>query len=134
MATLADRVFLRAFSSGNKSPLGLYLYALRPTETLHAFGDQPLAMAMFHEPGRCVELDPFVIAAAFDLTPGEARVALATFHGSTVAQIAKQHVVSINTVRAQLRNIFSKTGTARQAELVSVLAGLPMASLGLGAA
>ena len=81
-----------------------------------------------------VDSDPFVIAAAFDLTPGEARVALATFDGSSPEQIAQQHAVSINTIRAQLRSIFGKTGTTRQAELVGVLAALPMASLGLGAA
>ena len=43
------------------------------------------------------------------------------------------HAVSINTIRSQLRVIFSKTNTAGQVELVSVLAGLPMAALGLGA-
>lgn len=66
------------------------------------------------------------------LTPGEARVAVATGRGLTAEQIAQANAVSINTGRTQLRNIFLKTGTARQAELVSVLAGLPMATLGLG--
>ncbi len=127
-----DKIFFRTRSAHDGTTLGLYLFALRPKETLHAFGDQPVAMLVCHEPGKRIELDPFVIAAAFDLTPGEARVAVATGHGLTVQQIARKHAVSINTVRTQLRGICDKTGTARQAELVSVLAGLPMASLGLG--
>lgn len=127
-----DKVFLRARGASDLTPLGLYLYVVRPNETLHAFGDQPLAMLLFHEPGRRMELDPFVVAAAFELTPGEARVAVATARGVSPEQIASQHMVSINTVRSQLQTIFSKTGTARQAELVSLLAGLPMAALRLG--
>ena len=111
--------------------LGLYLYGLRPEKTLHAFGDQPLAMLLMHEPGRAIELDPFVVAAAFDLTPGEARVAVAAARGMSLQKVARQHAVSTNTVRTQLRSVFGKTGTTRQAELVSLLAGLPMAALGL---
>ena len=121
-----DKIFIRAQSAHDGTTLGLYLYALRPKETLRAFGDQPVAMLVCHEPGKRIELDPFVIAAAFDLTPGEARVAVATGQGLTAEQIARANAVSINTVRSQLRSIFDKTGTARQAELVSVLAGLPM--------
>jgi len=130
--THADKVFLKARATNQHATLGLYMYALLPKETLYAFGDQPLAMLLFHEPGWRVALDPFVVAAAFDLTPGEARVAVATAHGASPEQIARQHAVSINTVRFQLRSIFGKTGTARQAELVSLLAGLPMAALGIG--
>lgn len=127
-----DKIFFRARSAHEDTTLGLYLFALRPKETMHAFGDQPVALLVCHEPGKRIELDPFVIAVAFELTPGEARVAVATGQGLTAEQIARAHGVTINTVRSQLRSIFDKTGTARQAELVSVLAGLPMASLGLG--
>lgn len=128
----ADKLFLRASAPSGDKTLGLYLYALQPQNTLHAFGDIPLAMVLFHAPGGHLELDPFVVAAAFDLTPGEARVAVATAHGASPDQIACQHAVSVHTVRSQLKTIFSKTGTARQADLVSLLAGLPMAALGLG--
>ena len=114
--------------------LGLYLYALRPRETLYAFGDQPLAMLLLHEPGHRVELDPFVVAAAFDMTPGESRGAVAMAQGKSLEPIAQRHAVTINTVRSQLQTILDKTGTTRQAELVSLLAALPMAALRLGSA
>ena len=130
--TQIDKVFLRARTESDTTALGLYLYALRPKETLHAFGDRPLAMLLLHEPGQRVELDPFVVAAAFDMTPGESRVAVAMAQGTSLEQIARRHTVSINTVRSQLRANLGKTGTPRQAELVSLLAALPMAALGLG--
>lgn len=126
----SDKVFLKARSPAGNA-VGLYVYCLRPKDTLRVFGDRPLAMLMLHEPDHRVELDPFVVAAAFDLTPGEARVAIATAHGASPEDIATTHRVSIHTIRAQLRTIFSKTGTTRQPELVSLLAGLPMAALGL---
>jgi DNA-binding CsgD family transcriptional regulator len=130
-AAPVDKVFLRANASSGHAALGLYLYALRPTDTLQAFGPQPLAMLLLHTLGAHLELDPFVVAAAFDLTPAEARVAVATAHGASVDQIAHRHGVSHHTVRSQLRIVFRKTGAARQAELVSLLASLPPVAIGL---
>ena len=132
--TPVDKAFLRTHADSDAAALGLYLYALRPKETLYAFGKQPLAMLLLHQPGQRVELDPFVVAAAFDMTPGESRVAVAMARGMSLEQIAQRHAVSINTVRTQLQAILDKTGTTRQAELVSLLAALPMAALGLGTA
>ena len=67
-----------------------------------------------------------MLASAFDLTPGEARVAVALVRGEQLNGIAAEHAVSINTVRTQLRAIFAKTGVARQSELVSLMACLPV--------
>ena len=127
----ADKVFLKAHATTSGSKLGVYMYALRPDETLHAFGDEGLAMLLFHEPDQPLQLDPFVLAAAFELTPAETRVAVALAQGTPLEHVAQQLAVSINTVRSQLQTIFGKTGVTRQAELVSLIAGLPMAALGL---
>jgi DNA-binding CsgD family transcriptional regulator/PAS domain-containing protein len=124
-----DRLFLRLHSPHGEPGLGLYLQPLRPMGTLHAFGDQPLAMLLFHQPSLPLELDPFVVAAAYDMTPAEARVAVAAARGAAPDDIARLHGVSTHTVRSQLTSIFRKTGTSRQAELVSQLAALPAATL-----
>ena len=126
-----DKLFVRASSPDGKTMMGLYLYALRPEETLHVFGEQSLAMLIIHQVGASLDLDPFVIAAAFCLTPGEARVAAAAAQGASPDELARAHGVSTNTVRSQLSTIFLKTGTNRQAQLVSVLSALPLAALGL---
>ena len=123
-----QKMFITARSVPVGVTIGLYLSKLLPAETMQAFGDQAVAMLVCHDPGKRIELDPFVVAAAFDLTPGEARVAVASSRGNAPEQIALEHTVSINTVRAQLRSIFDKTGTTRQADLISKLGGLPMHS------
>lgn len=127
----ADKVFLKAHATSSGSNLGVYMYALHPDETLHFFGDESLAMLLFHEPDQPIQLDPFVLAAAFELTPAEARVAAAIAQGASLEQVAQQLVISVNTVRSHLQTIFGKTGATRQAELVSLIAGLPMVALGL---
>ena len=65
----------------------------------------------------------------FDLTPAEARVARAIIVGQTVESFSSSLGVSRETVRAQLKSVFAKTGVQRQAELVALLVGktLPLA-------
>jgi DNA-binding CsgD family transcriptional regulator/PAS domain-containing protein len=60
-------------------------------------------------------------ASAFGLTSAEKRLAAGLVAGMTLDEIAARNGVAKNTVRNQLRSIFSKTGTNRQAELVRLL-------------
>ncbi|SIO34126.1 DNA-binding transcriptional regulator, CsgD family [Bradyrhizobium erythrophlei] len=62
-----------------------------------------------------------LLQALFDLSPAEARVAAMMTQGQSVKAIAESLSVQPNTIRVQLKAIFSKTGTGRQAELVSLL-------------
>lgn len=64
-----------------------------------------------------------LLEGLFDLTPAEARVARAISEGATVEKIAAMLGTSRETIRAQLKGVFAKTGTHRQAELVRLLAG-----------
>lgn len=57
--------------------------------------------------------------ASWALTPTEARVTKALTLGKNLAQIAEDFAISRTTVAFHLRNIFEKTGTGRQAELVA---------------
>lgn len=64
---------------------------------------------------------PEILQALFDLSPAEARVAAMIAKGSSVDATAHALSVKPNTIRMQLKAIFAKTGTGRQAELVSLL-------------
>lgn len=64
---------------------------------------------------------PEILQALFDLSPAEARVAAMIAVGCSVDATAHALSVKPNTIRMQLKAIFSKTGTNRQAELVSLL-------------
>jgi DNA-binding CsgD family transcriptional regulator len=68
--------------------------------------------------------DPSVLAAVFGLTPAEARLASIMATGANPELAADQLHVSRETVRNQLKALFAKTATHRQAELVALLSKL----------
>ena len=57
---------------------------------------------------------------AWQLTPGEADVALFALKGCSVAQIAGLRGTAEGTVRAQLAKVYSKSGVSSQTGLVSL--------------
>ena len=57
----------------------------------------------------------------FDLTPAEARLALHLVAGETLRSAEAKLGITYETARTHLKNIFNKTGTSRQAELVIVI-------------
>lgn len=62
-----------------------------------------------------------LLQALFDLTPAEAQVARAIVEGAGVDQIAQSRNIRPDTVRAELKSVFAKTGINRQADLVAIL-------------
>lgn len=61
------------------------------------------------------------VARIFGLTKAEARLTLAIANGMTASEYSSKHGVSINTVYSQVKDILSKTGTRRQAELIKLV-------------
>jgi DNA-binding CsgD family transcriptional regulator len=62
-----------------------------------------------------------VLQSLFGLTSTEAAVANALAGGRSIAEIARIFRISQNTVRTHIKSIFGKTGTNRQAQLVSTM-------------
>jgi DNA-binding CsgD family transcriptional regulator len=62
-----------------------------------------------------------VLSQAFGLSRSEVRVALELLRGRELREIAQAHGTTLGTVRSQLKSIYAKTETHRQAELVSLL-------------
>lgn len=62
----------------------------------------------------------------FGLTRAEARLAQQIAIGQTLPEIALESGLSRETLRSQLKSVFGKTGTTRQAELAVLLTKLPM--------
>jgi DNA-binding CsgD family transcriptional regulator len=112
----------------SKPPLELVVAPLAPGRD----GDWPageLALLIVNDPSSQPEgIIPFLVRR-FDLTPGEARVALTLMSGIGVKEAAEQLGVSGNTVRTHLQRIFDKTATKRQAELVRLLCSHPALAL-----
>jgi len=123
---ISEKIFMRVDRVRADAPLLLYIFAIRPQSTLHAFGDTPLAMVLIHDPLQGSSLDRFIVAATYDFTPAEADVAVELAQGLTPAQIAKARAVSLATVRSQMKSAFFKAGVTRQADLVSKLLSMPL--------
>jgi DNA-binding CsgD family transcriptional regulator/PAS domain-containing protein len=66
-----------------------------------------------------------VLMALFHLSPHEARVACAIAEGLTIDEIATRCGVERETIRSQMKAVFAKTDANRQAEVASLVAGLP---------
>ena len=64
------------------------------------------------------------IQVLLGLTTAEARLAHALAAGLTLGTAARRLGLTIETVRTRLKNIFTKTGTHRQAELMRVILSL----------
>ena len=64
---------------------------------------------------------PEVLQTFYDLTPAEAELVGLLAEGVSLEEAAKRRGVTINTVRSQLKNVFAKTDTNRQGELIRLV-------------
>lgn len=79
------------------------------------------ALALLQPPELAPRLDPELVSRLYRLTPAEAQLAVALTEGCSLQQFARQRGRSEHTVRTQLKALFEKTETRRQAELVRLL-------------
>ena len=86
---------------------------------------RPLAVVFVSDPDRPVETSREVLQRLFGLTPAEAGVLEALVRGATVQEAAESLGVAVETARSQLKAIFAKSGTSRQAELVARVLASP---------
>jgi DNA-binding CsgD family transcriptional regulator/PAS domain-containing protein len=75
-------------------------------------------MLLLGDPSMSPLLPTEVIAHLFGLSPTESRLTAAMCRGLTVNEYAASQGVSVGTARYQLKQIFAKTQTTRQADLV----------------
>jgi DNA-binding CsgD family transcriptional regulator len=65
------------------------------------------------------------LCSAFTLSKAESRLIPLLLLGKTPVEMAESLNLKLNTIRSQLSNIFSKTGTTRQQELIRLLGRVP---------
>jgi len=85
------------------------------------------AVMFVSDPAEPVELSIDAICKLYTLTPAEGRLALGLTNGNKLDDLAEKWGVSMHTVRSQLRQIFRKTDTSRQSELVKLILTGPAA-------
>ena len=85
--------------------------------------EQAAVLFLNHE-SRIDEL-AMALIRSHGLTQSEAEVAAYLAQGFAPEEIANKKNISINTVRTQMKHVYKKTGTSRQAQLVSLVLSGP---------
>jgi DNA-binding NarL/FixJ family response regulator len=112
--------------SSMKQPLCLMVTPLQARG--QGDGSRRTGVAIFlSDPEEGVFLEEDVLRDLYGLTRVEARLALGLVRGRQLDELAKETRVSVHTVRSQLKQIFRKTGTNRQAEVVKLMLTGPAA-------
>ena len=106
-----------------RRPLQLVATPFYSSEIL--LDERPAALIVLTDPDARPTSRESVLRALYELTPAECRMAGLLAAGFTIANAANSMNVSTLTARTQLKAIFRKTGTNRQAELVRLVLGLP---------
>jgi DNA-binding CsgD family transcriptional regulator len=103
-------------------PLMLMLVPLHLDDSASTQG---AALTFVFDPEATAIVTPDLVRRLFQLTEAEAELAVALCSGKTLDAAAVERGTSIHTTRSQLKSIFNKTGTKRQADLVSLLLASP---------
>lgn len=119
----ADVTFLRLPAQGDERDLIVLLSLLPPS----AHPSAPVVVALIVDPCQRTAPADALLKSLFGLTPTEARVASLLVQGDRLEEIAQGLGVQQSTVVFHLRNIFTKTGTNRQTDLVALLLTLTVA-------
>jgi len=88
-------------------------------DRISLYFEGPTVALLVEKPGngkRSNDLDEF--AGVYGLTMGERRALSGIVNGKTVTQIAEEADLSRETIRTQLKSLYSKTATGSQAELL----------------
>jgi DNA-binding CsgD family transcriptional regulator len=101
-------------------PLQVSAVALSPQAPLLELSGAKIAtVAVFiRAPDDGVSTLPELLIASYGLTSAEARLGVLLFDGCSLTQAAERNNVSRETVRVQLRSIFSKTHVRRQSDFL----------------
>jgi DNA-binding CsgD family transcriptional regulator len=97
-----------------------------PIDSMDAQFNGAIGLLLLVDPQERREPAAALLRQVFGLTPAEARLAAGLAKGLDLTEISELHAVSVGTLRVQLKSIFAKTQTKRQAQLVVLLARLSL--------
>jgi DNA-binding CsgD family transcriptional regulator len=88
-----------------------------------AAGGDAVAAVLVHKVALALSPPPAAVAGLYGLTPSEARVLFAVVEVGGVRETAEALGIAEATVKTHLHRLYGKTGAARQADLVKLVAG-----------
>lgn len=116
-----------AFSVVRPSGLRPLLLLISPVRSPSgsASWDEPAAVLFIGDPEHIGDIDETRLRQIYGLTGAEARIAALLARGYRLDEIAAMLDVAYETTRKHLKQIFGKTGTRRQADLVRMVMSGP---------
>lgn len=116
---------VRASRPSGKPPYGISVFSVSQNHlALSAF--RPAACVVITDPARNPILPAERLQAAFGLTRAQTRLAVRLASGDDLRTAAERLAITYGTARTRLAQIFEKTGTKRQGQLIAlVLATIP---------
>jgi DNA-binding CsgD family transcriptional regulator len=120
----ATATLLRCRRTPPARPLQLLVAPIAPRHGAELLGFTPrraAALVIAADPDAAPMPAADALRQLFGLTPALSRLAAALAAGKSIADYAEEARVSEGTARNQLKALFARTGTQRQAELVRLL-------------
>jgi DNA-binding CsgD family transcriptional regulator len=110
-----------AIPRANRLPLTVLVAPFRPARD--GLGAPVPAAIIFARDPEWPTASQEALQSMFGLTATEASIASALAGGQSLNDIAGRYRITLNTIRTHIKNIFIKTGTNRQPELVALVRG-----------
>lgn len=102
-----------------RRPLSIFVTTFR-IESRHGVA-QSAAALIITDPERNITSQWDALSGIYHLTGAECRLAVNMAEGMTLQDMSERFGVTVHTLRTQLQNVFAKTSTSRQADLVRLL-------------
>jgi DNA-binding CsgD family transcriptional regulator len=121
----ADKLCLDISLAHASSSRGAAIGSLKPVLLDDGKGEMKIFIVLYvTHTGAHNQCRLSAIADCFDLTPAETRTLEQFVQGGSLTEVAAALRISENTVKTHLQNIFAKTGTSRQMQLVRLVQAL----------
>jgi DNA-binding CsgD family transcriptional regulator len=115
---------MKVFRASEQRPLEVLVMPLTDQGSngqLEPIDSEPASIVLVCNTDVRTEVPAEALMELYSLTPAEARITKALVRGKRISEAAKDFNLSEQTLRSELRCVFQKTETSRQAELVSVI-------------
>lgn len=118
-------VLLKTLDSPRGSGKPCYFLRLPPSSESYQLRGDPAVLVLIPQAAPSPQEAVALLRTLYALSRREADLATEVANGATPQEYARKAGLEISTVRSQLKSVFLKTGTHRQAELVRLLSVLP---------
>jgi len=118
---IAERAEVALFIGRESGERPLFC-VVQPFADVSSGGDPDRHVAVFvTDPEKAPSVAPQILAGMFDLTQSESRLLSHLVASGRLEQAAEDAKLTLSTARTYLKQIFSKTGTSRQGELIQMV-------------